>query len=144
MFWFMNSKHEPQCLLTWANFLYLCSARLGYFHICNVALQTSNRNINLTSVDLSVVLMLLMSGICQSALAHQLSLVFTIYRGLMTHYQMSYPTWHLTQSVLNLLHYRSDLFLFQSYQASPQAPEWRDWWYFPEKKRYQHLPAASL
>ena len=38
----------------------------------------------------------------------------------MTHYQMSYPTWHLTQSVLNLLHYRSDLFLFQSYQASPK------------------------
>ena len=33
-----------------------------YFHICNVALQTSNRNINLTSVDLSAVLMLLMPG----------------------------------------------------------------------------------
>ena len=120
MLWFMNlwipNIRAPQCLLTWANFLYLFSstAALIYFHICNVALQTSNRNINLTSVDLSAVLMLLMWEMSVSPLANLLSLVFTIYRGLMSHYQMSYPVWHQTLAVLQI---RSDVFLFQSEQA---------------------------
>ena len=119
MFWFMNSKHPAASMLANLSklpvFVFQHWWTLAiYFHICNVALQTSNRNINLTSVDLSAVLMLLMWEMSVSPLANLLSLVFTIYRGLMSHYQMSYPVWHQTLAVLQI---RSDVFLFQSEQA---------------------------
>ena len=89
---------QPQCwcLLTWANFLYLFSNTGPYisiFVMSHFRLQTPTSISPLLTCRQS---WCCWCGRCQSPLAHQLSLVFTIYRGLMSHYQMSYPTWHQT------------------------------------------------
>ena len=59
----MNSKHPAASVLVLANLsklpVFVFQHWAIYFHICNVALQTSNTNINLDSVDVSAVLMLL-------------------------------------------------------------------------------------
>ena len=115
MFWFTNSKHPASVLANLSKlpvFVFKHGSDISIFVMSHF--RPSNRNINLTSVDLSAVLMLLMWEMSVSPLANLLSLVFTIYRGLMSHYQMSYPVWHQTLAVLQI---RSDVFLFQSEQA---------------------------
>ena len=113
---FMNSKHPSASVLANLSklpvFVFKHGSDISIFVMSHF--RPSNRNINLTSVDLSAVLMLLMWEMSVSPLANLLSLVFTIYRGLMSHYQMSYPVWHQTLAVLQI---RSDVFLFQSEQA---------------------------
>ena len=90
--WFMNSKHEPVVsVLVLANLsklpVFVSQHQPWYFHICIVALQTSNSQINLRLVDVSAVLMLLM---WKMDWCNLLSLVFAIYRSLMSHYLMSW------------------------------------------------------
>ena len=145
MFWFMNSKHPGLSACQPEQTSCICfqapqRSYISIFVMSHFRLQTGTSISPLLTCRQS---WCCWCGRCQSPLAHQLSLVFTIYRGLMSHYQMSYPTWHQTLAVLQI---RSDVFLFQSVIPSfPQSPDWlTDWWCFPEKERYQHLPTASL
>ena len=116
MFWFMNSKHpslsacqpeQTSCICFQAPW----RSYISIFVMSHFRLQTGTSISPLLTCRQS---WCCWCGRCQSPLADQLSLVFTIYRGLMSHYQMSYPTWHHTLAVLQI---RSDVFLFQSEQA---------------------------
>ena len=127
--WFMNSKHEPVVsVLVLANLsklpVFVSQHQPWYFHICIVALQTSNSQINLRLVDVSAVLMLLM---WKMDWCNLLSLVFAIYRSLMSHYRMS---WWSCRAVSRLALWLQSLTWFCS---SHIKLSWRDRWCFGGK-----------